>query len=205
MFELFKKKEQKQLSLDPYELLNKATQDKNYPDRLRGVAEQTLKLNKDELPHVVELVEQLEGAKSVYEYPILMHNVVLLGRKSRTELNPALEGLLASLKKDVRTCKNEELRKEYYFAVKKLRQVAKKDTHPHIVYYDNSTFLVAFFSFVSQLGKPLTDYHLHTLETLHKTMLSIMRNTKKEKEETINLCSQMVTDLSSRDELGESK
>lgn len=176
--------------------MQRAMQSPQYNANLLKVTRETLKLNEEELPHVQKLIADLEACKSVWELPILMHNVVLLGRNKRRELLPGISTLLNSISKEVKAANKAELTENYKFLIKTLKDVDENDTHPHIVYYDLSTFLTAFYTYVlNEAKRPLTKDETSTLNGLHTTMLSIMRRTKTEKEETITKCKQIIADL----------
>ena len=182
--------------LNPSAMMQKAMQSPQYNANLLKVTRETLKLNEEELPHVQKLIEDLESCKSVWELPILMHNVVLLGRNKRRELLPGISTLLNSISKEGKDANKAELTENYMFIIKTLKDVDENDTHPHIVYYDLSTFLTAFYSYVlNEAKRPLTKDETSTLNGLHTTMLSIMRRTKTEKEETIEKCRHIIADL----------
>lgn len=182
--------------LNPSAMMQKAMQSPQYNANLLKVTQETLKLNEEELPHVQKLIADLEACKSVWELPILMHNVVLLGRNKRRELLPGISTLLNSISKEVKAADKAELTENYKFLIKTLKDVDENDTHPHIVYYDLSTFLTAFYTYVlNEAKRPLTKDETGTLNGLHTTMISIMRRTKTEKEETIAKCKQIIADL----------
>lgn len=192
--------------LNPAAMMQKAMQSPQYNANLLKVTRETLKLNEEELPHVQKLIADLEACKSVWELPILMHNVVLLGRNKRRELLPGISTLLNSISKEVKAANKAELTENYKFLIKTLKDVDENDTHPHIVYYDLSTFLTAFYAYVlNEAKRPLTKDETNTLNGLHNTMLSIMRRTKTEKEETIEKCKQIIADLEKESGLEQSK
>lgn len=182
--------------LNPSAMMQRAMQSPQYNANLLKVTQETLKLNEEELPHVQKLIADLEACKSVWELPILMHNVVLLGRNKRRELLPGISTLLNSIGKEVKAADKAELTENYKFLIETLKDVDENDTHPHIVYYDLSTFLTAFYTYVlNEAKRPLTKDETGTLNGLHTTMLSIMRRTETEKEETIAKCKQIIADL----------
>lgn len=182
--------------LNPSAMMQRAMQSPQYNANLLKVTRETLKLNEEELPHVQKLIADLEACKSVWELPILMHNVVLLGRNKRRELLPGISTLLNSISKEVKAADKAELTENYKFLIKTLKDVDENDTHPHIVYYDLSTFLTAFYTYIlNEAKRPLVKDETSTLNGLHTTMLSIMRRTKTEKEETIAKCKQIIADL----------
>lgn len=182
--------------LNPSAMMQRAMQSPQYQANLLKVTRETLKLNEEELPHVQKLIEDLESCKSVWELPILMHNVVLLGRNKRRELLPGISTLLNSISKEVKVADKPELTDNYKYLIKTLKDVDENDTHPHVVYYDLSTFLTAFYTYVlNEAKRPLTKDETSMLNGLHSTMLSIMRRTKTEKEETIEKCRQIIADL----------
>jgi len=201
-----RKKAQTIKPLNPAAMMQKAMKSPKYHANLLKVTQETLKLNEEELPHVQKLIADLESCKSVWELPILMHNVVLLGRSKRREMLSGISTLLNSIAKEVKAANKPELTDNYKYLIKTLKDVDENDTHPHIVYYDLSTFLTAFYTYVlNEAKRPLTKDETATLNGLHTTMLSIMRRTKTEKEETIEKCKQIIADLEKESGLEQSK
>lgn len=203
MFDFFKRNKSERNNTNA--MLQKAMSRPDYPDRLREVAQKTMELNTEELPHVEELIKQLEECKSIWEYPTLMHNVVLLGRAKRNEMIPFLNTLLVSVKKEIQSCNDDEVKNNYKFVVDTFKRVKKEDTHPHVVYYDLSMFLTSFYAYLVKLSRSANDNESKTLASLHKCMISIMRRTKTEKEVAIEKCKQIIKDLTPKSELGETK
>ncbi len=187
----------KNKSFDIDKAMQKAVASPDYNQNLNHVARETLNLNIQELQSFPSVIEQLENCKSNYMLAILMHNVVLLCRDKRFRLIPCLYKLLHSIRFDINKSDNKELRAEYYYCMKKLTLVKKWDTHPHVMYYDLSTFLSAFFTYTFNLGKVLTEKQNVVLEQLRVEMIAMMKQTKDEKEETVRRCRKVIEDSKS--------
>lgn len=184
-------------SFDIDKAMQKAVASPDYNKNLYHVARETLNLNIQELQSFPCVIEQLENCKSNFLLATLMHNVVLLCRNKRHSLIPYLHELLHSIRFDINKSDSKELKEEYYYCLKKLSQVKKSDTHPHVMYYDLSNFLSSFFTFTFKLGKVLTEKQNATLEQLRVEMIAIMKQTKDEKEETVRKCRKAIGDTKS--------